>query len=151
MSEPTDIQIGNYRWPLPTVYSLHRLALAQARATVHPRVLVYGDTPADAESRDVPYLIIDPDPGFDTVARADGRVSSRRGRFSVRCCGSTPAQAALALDACRDLAFRDWRPYGGDLRFGMARESDAGPLVEDKSIPTDVRYSFTVVYDVDDD
>lgn len=137
-------------WPLPSVYTLHALAVARAQATVAPRVLVFGVTPPDATSRGAAYLIIDPDPGFDTVARADGRTSSRQGRFSVRCCGSTPAQAALALDACRDVAFRDWRPYSG-LRHGMARETDAGPLIDDKSIPTDPRYSFTVVFDVDDD
>lgn len=138
-------------WPLLSVYDLHQRAVARAVATVTPRVLVYGKTPPDAESRGRAYLIVDPDPGYDATARGDGRTSSRRGRFSVRCCGSTPEQAALALDACLDVAFRDWRPYGDDLRFGMARQTDAGPLIDDNSIPTDPRFSFTVVYDVDDD
>lgn len=134
-------------WDLPTVLGLHELAIARARM-LEPRVLVFGDQPADEESRGVPYLIVDPDPGFDEVARGDGRVSSRRGRFVVRCCGSSTQQAALALDAARGV-FVDWRPYVS-LRYGAARETDAGPMIDDKSIPTYPRYSFTLTFDVDD-
>ncbi|MGO4935687.1 hypothetical protein ACTQ40_08940 [Collinsella sp. Sow4_D11] len=133
--------------PLLSVLTLHDLALAHARY-LEPRVLVFGETPPDASSRRVPYLVIDPDPGYDRVTRADGRVSSRQGRFSVRCCGSTPQQASLALDACRG-RFVDWRPFPS-LRWGAALESDAGPLIKDTSIPTEPRFSFTLTYDIDD-
>lgn len=135
--------------PLPSALALYDLALARA-ATLAPVVLAFGETPPDASSRDVPYVIVDPDPGFDEASRADGRVSSRRGRFSVRCCGSSRRQALFALDAARG-AFQDWRPYPIDRRFGAVRESDAGPLIEDESVPTDHRFSFTLTFDLDDD
>ena len=136
-------------WPLLSVLAMHELAEARA-ATLEPRVLAFGETPPDETSRDVPYLIIDPDPGFDEVSRADGRVSSRRGRFDVRCCGSSRQQAALALDAARE-AFQDWRPYPSDRRFGAVREIDAGPLIEDTTVPKDPRFSFTLTYELTDD
>lgn len=135
-------------WPLPSVLALHELAETRA-ATLQPRVLVFGEQPADEESRGVPYLIIDPDPGFDEIGRADGRVSARRGRFGVRCCGSSRAQAALALDEARAV-FQDWRPYPADRRFGAVRETDAGPLIQDRTVPTDPRFSFTLTFDLDD-
>lgn len=132
---------------MPPILGLHQLAEARAKV-LEPRVLVFGSTPPDASSRGKPYLIVDPDPGWDEVARADGSVSARRGRFRVRCCGSGVTQAALALDAARGV-FLNWWPYD-DPRFGMCRETDAGPLIEDKSIPTDLRYSFTLTYEIDD-
>lgn len=132
---------------LPSVLTLHQLAEARARS-VEPRVLVFGDTPPDATSRGRAYLIVDPDAGWDEVARADGTVSARRGRFRVRCCGSGVSQASLALDAARG-AFLNWWPYE-DPRFGMCRETEAGPLIEDKSVTTDVRYSFSLTYEIDD-
>lgn len=132
---------------MPSVLTLHQLAEAKAKP-LEPRVLVFAETPPDATSRDKAYLIIDPDPGWDEVARADGSVSARRGRFRVRCCGSGVGQAALALDAARG-AFLNWWPYT-DPRFGMCRETDAGPLMTDKSVVTDIRYSFTLTYEIDD-
>lgn len=134
--------------PLLSALSLYDLALARAE-TLAPGVLAFGETPPDASSREVPYLIVDPDAGFDEVARADGLVSARRGRFDVRCCGSSRRQALFALDAARG-AFADWRPYPLDRRFGAVRETDAGPLIEDKSVPTDPRFSFTLTFDLDD-
>ena len=132
---------------LPSVLTLHQLAESKAKP-LEPRVLVFGSTPPDATSRGKAYLIVDPDPGWDQVARADGSVSSRRGRFRVRCCGSGVTQAVFALDECR-AAFLNWWPYE-DLRFGMCRETDSGSLIQDDSVPTDVRYSFTLTYEVDD-
>lgn len=132
---------------MPSVLALHQLAEVRAQ-TVAPRVVVFGSTPPDVTSRVRAYLVIDPDPGWDEVARADGSVSARRGRFRVRCCGSGVTQAALALDAARGV-FLNWWPYE-DPRFGMCRETDAGPLIEDDSVPTDPRYSFTITYEIDD-
>lgn len=132
---------------LPPVLTLYRLVEAHAKG-MEPRVLVFGDTPPDESSRDVPYVVVEADPGFDAIARADGSVSSRRGRFSLRCCGSSWEQACLALDAARE-RFRDWRPYES-LRFGAARETDAMALPVDKNPPTDPRWAFRVTYDVDD-
>lgn len=136
-------------WTLPSVLALYDLAVARA-ATLAPRVLSFGETPPDATSRNTPYLIVDPAPGFDAVTRGDGRTSSRRGSFDVRCCGSSRRQATLALDACRDV-MQDWRPYPADRRFGAIRETDAGPLIEDRSVPTDPRFSFTLTFELDDD
>lgn len=136
-------------WPLLSALSLYDLALARV-ATLAPRVLAFGETPPDASSHDAPYVIVDPDPGYDEASRADGRVSSRRGRFDVRCCGSSRRQALLALDAARGV-YQDWRPYPSDRRFGAVRETDAGPLIEDKSVPTDPRFSFTLTFELADD
>ena len=136
-------------WSLPSVLTLYGLAETRLRA-MSPRVLVFAETPADESSRDVPYVILDPDPGFDEVTRGDGRTSSRRGRFDVRCCGSSRGQAALALDAALE-ALKDWRPYPADRRFGAVRETDAGPLIEDRSVPTDPRFSFTLTFELADD
>ena len=135
---------------VPTVRGLHALAEARAKAFfgAAPPVLVFGTVPPEESSRGAAYLIIDPDPGFDQVARADGRVSSRRGRFHVRACGSTVTQATFALDKARD-AFLNWWPYEG-RRYGMARETEADPLTIDRSVPTDLRYVFGLTYEVDD-
>lgn len=132
---------------LPSTLALYRLAVARAK-TLEPRVLAFGEIPPDEKSRDVPYLIIDPDPGWDAVARADGLVSSRRGRFRVRCIGSSREQALLALDAARG-AFLNWRPYP-ELRFGMAVETDADPLSIDRDDPLAARYVFGLVYEIED-
>lgn len=132
---------------LPSTLSLFRLALNRA-SQLEPRVLVFGQWPPNEESRDVPYLVVDPDPGWDQVDRGDGRVSSRRGRFHVRACGSSTEQAALALDAARDV-FLNWRPYA-DLRFGMAREEEADGLTIDRSVPTSPRFVFGLTYEIDD-
>lgn len=133
---------------LPPTLTLYRLAVARGK-TLEPRVLVFDKPPADEDSDGVPYLIIDPDPGFDAVTRGNGQVSSRRGRFHVRCCGSSLEQALLALDAARGV-YLNWRPYPS-LRFGMARETDASPLDIDRTVPTHIRYVFGLSYDVDDD
>ena len=133
---------------LPGALPLYRLVVARAK-TLEPRVLVFEKPPADDASRGVPYLIIDPDPGFDAVTRAAGGVSSRRGRWHVRCCGSSREQALLALDAARGV-FLNWRPYT-DLRYGAARETEADPLTVDRTVPTDIRYVLGLTYDVDDD
>lgn len=133
--------------PLPSTLSLYRLAKQRAD-TLAPRVLTFGWGEVDDQSRGVPYLIIDPDPGFDEVARGDGRTSSRRGRFRVLCGGSTVEQAALAESAARDL-FTDWRPYES-LRFGAARLTDTDPLYIDRSAVTDLRFYFGLTFEVDD-
>lgn len=124
--------------------------LAAVRAQSAAGVLVFGDTPPDVTTRDRAYLIVDPDPGFDEVSRAGGGASSRRGRFHIRCCGSSKRQALFALDRCRE-TFLDWHPFPDDRRYPAVRESDAGPAIEDKSVPTDIRWSFTLTYDLDDD
>ena len=135
--------------PLPTVRGLHQLAVARANeyAAEHP-VFAFGEVPPDESSRGVAYWIIDPDPGFDQIARADGKVSSRRGRFFVRCCGSSLGQASFSLDHAR-AAFLNWWPYE-DPRFGMARETESDPLTIDRTVPTDPRYVFGLTYEVDD-
>lgn len=132
---------------LPSALSLYRLAVARAK-TLEPRVLVFGEVPADETSRGVPYLIVDPDPGSDSVSRGDGKVSSRSGRFRVRCCGSSREQALLALEATRGV-FLNWRPYES-LRFGMAIETDVDPLTIDTDDPLAKRYVLGLVYEVED-
>lgn len=133
---------------LPSALGLYRLAVARAKAQVGSTVLTYGDVPDDAEVDGRAYLIIDPDPGWDAVGRADGRVSNRRGRFHVRCCGSSKEQALAALDAAR-AAFLNWRPYTS-LQYSMARETDADPLTIDRQNPMSPRYVLGLTYEVED-
>lgn len=132
---------------LPRDYDLHKLAVAHAKG-IGPAVLVFGETPPDSSTLGLGYAIIDPDPGWVERARGDGSTSSKRSRFHVRCCGTSPVQAVNTMDLIRD-RFLDWRPWPS-LRFGAARETDAGPLVADRSVPGDTRWSFTLSYEVDD-
>lgn len=141
--------------PLPSSLGLFRLAVARAKSQLTPAtpegpqpVLVYDRVPPDEETHERAYLIIDPDPGWDGVDRADGTISTRTGRFHVRCIGGTPEQAMLALDAAR-AAFLNWRPYAS-LRHGMARETDTDPLTIDRQNPTSPRYVLGLSYEVSD-
>lgn len=130
-----------------SVYELGQMVEARATDRLSPEVLVFSATPPDEESRGVGYVIIDMDPGRVRYSRAAGE-PEHDGRWQMRVCGSSPSQARNTLDLVR-AAFLGWRPFA-DLRYGVARETDAGPEIPDTSEPADLRWSYTLTYDIDD-
>lgn len=130
-----------------SVYELGELIEARAHDQLGDKALVFNRTPPDAESRGRGYVIIDMDPGRLRYSRAAGE-PEHDGQWQMRVCGSTPSQARRTLDLVR-AAFADWRPYS-DLRYGTARETDAGPEIMDTSEPSDLRWSYTLTYTIDD-
>lgn len=135
---------------MPSSLQLQRLALQRARSRIDPaRIGVY-ETRPDKASRDTGYVVIDPGPTVEEVTRGHGRTTSGSGRFSARCYGSSPTQAALVMDevtAC----FRDWQPYPDRPRFGAVIRDSADEIGIDKSAPTDPRWLFLLSYELPDD
>ena len=130
-----------------SVYELALLIEARAVERLTPAALVFSATPPDESSRGRGYVILDMDPGRVRYSRAAGE-SEHDGRWQMRVCGSSPSQARHTLDLVRT-AFDGWRPLP-DLRYGEAREVDAGPEILDSSEPSDLRWSYTLTYNIDD-
>ena len=119
-------------------------ATVRRLAALRPTTLVFDDQPVDTESRGRRYVIVDPDPAYVTRPRADDRDVEML-RVVARCCGSTREQAMDCTRLVR-ARMRNWVPWPA---MGRVYESDTGPLAEDDSVPTDLRYSVTITFSVD--
>jgi len=102
-----------------------------------------GEVPSDPPSG---YVTIYPSPGNATSENlAD---SQNRLRWTVRlvCSGYGSEQAMDVADATRNLMTR-WQPYPNDPSASRFREVDEdAPLLPDRTVPGDIRFSLTLVY-----
>ena len=130
-----------------SLYTLSGLVENRLKDKLGDKALVFAQQPPDEESRGRGYVIIDMLGGVMRYARADGP-AEHDGQFQLRCCGSSAAQMRNTVDLVR-AALVDWRPMV-DLRYGPARESDAGPEILDRSVVRDPRWSMTLTYHIDD-
>ena len=130
-----------------SVYDLRRKLEAHLRA-LEPAVKVFGKFPADAESVGVGYVVIQMDAGDQLYARADASPSEHRLRWRLTVAGSSPSQADNTLDIVRR-HMADFAPFD-DRRFGPCVEDEASPRIPDFSTPSDLRWSYTLDYRIDD-
>lgn len=129
----------------PGAYDLWADTATHLRALA--TVPVFDHQPPDEAVRDQGYVIVDPDPGYTTRDRAHPGASEQTYRVDLRVCGFTRAQVINTVDLVRS-HLRDFRPWP-EPRWTDAYEDDAGPVIEDDTIPTDIRYSATLTYRVD--
>ena len=121
----------------------------QAHLDGHTQYLAFGETPPDETSRGRGYVIVDADPGDLLYDRAANPIVGHDLRFRLRVCGGSPSQARRTLDLVRE-AMAAWHPYPDDRSLGPLEEVDAGPEVLDTSVPGDLRWSYTLTYEIAD-
>lgn len=131
-----------------SIYELGATLETHLTNTLAPGVLVFGEQPTDEESRGIGYVIIDAEPGRLRYSRAAGEAEHDL-RWQLRVCGSSVPQVRNTLDLVR-AAMDGWHPWPADLRFGPVRETDTSPEIRDPSNLADLRWSYTLTYEIDD-
>lgn len=127
----------------PTTYEFWLTVLEKLRE-LEPLVRVFGDTPADSTVRSGGYVIVDGDPGYPIRGRGCGGTSEHAYRVQLRVCGFSPSQALHTCDLVR-AHLEGYRPWPHP-RWTPLVEVDSGPVIQDDSEISDVRYSITLTY-----
>lgn len=93
------------------------------------------------------YVVADLAAPDEWADRASGLTSAASISVTLRCVGTSAKQAVHTMDLVA-AAMRDWKPFDAP-NVGHVRLTQAGAVVMDDSIKTDVRYSIALTYRFD--
>ena len=93
------------------------------------------------------YVVADLAAPDEWADRASGLTSAASISVTLRCVGTSAKQAVHTMDLVA-AAMRDWKPFDAP-NVGHVRLTQAGVIVKDDSIKTDVRYSIALTYRFD--
>lgn len=135
---------------MPTLDTLATLVLNRLQTAPLP---VYdGEVP---DTPPGPYAVVYPGAGVPSSSRLCNTVEDFHWQTTIVCAGSTPEQARFTVQQVR-ARVTGWDPQASDNEWlqptnrssGPLSETgfDSPPLIPDRSVPNDLRYSYTLIF-----